>query len=149
MAVLQRVSAGSGAVRARVARCTWRWAHTEKDREPAVDAIATWFSTMLDSVGVRTSRSSQIASLGLCRARIEGWRVVLPSASRALSQPRPDRWLQPPQSHVLPHLTTSDVCSTCQPKAYKVSLAGVGGNHLIYCLVSHHLYRLHPPASLA
>ena len=83
MAGLQRVSAGSGAVHARVARCTWRWAHMEKDREPAVDAIATWFSTMLDNVGALTSRSSQIASLGLCRARIEGWRVVLPSASRA------------------------------------------------------------------
>ena len=33
---------------ARVARCTWRWAHMEKDREPAVDAIATWFSTKDD-----------------------------------------------------------------------------------------------------
>ena len=73
-------------------------AHMEKDPEPAVDAIATWFSTMLDNVGALTSRSSQIAGLGLCRARIEGWRVVLTSASRALSQPRPDRWLQPPQT---------------------------------------------------
>ena len=83
MAVLQRVSAGCGAVRARVARWTWRWAHMEKDPEPAVDAIATWFSTMLDSVGALTSRSSQIAGRGLCRAWIEGWRVVLPSASDA------------------------------------------------------------------
>ena len=38
----------------------------EKDREPAVDAIATWFSTMLDNVGALTSQSSQIAGLGLC-----------------------------------------------------------------------------------
>ena len=29
----------------------------EKDREPAVDAIATWFSTMLDNVGALTSQS--------------------------------------------------------------------------------------------
>ena len=49
MAVLQRVSAGSGAVRARVARWTWRCAHMEKDPEPAVDAIATRFSSMLDT----------------------------------------------------------------------------------------------------
>ena len=47
----------------------------EKDREPAVDAIATRFSTILDTMGALTSRCSQIAGLSLCRARIEdgGW----------------------------------------------------------------------------
>ena len=55
MAGLQRVFAGSGVVRARVARCTWRWALMEKDPELAVDAIATWFSTMLDKMGALTS----------------------------------------------------------------------------------------------
>ena len=30
------------------------WAHMEKDPEPAVDAIATWFSTMLDNVDALT-----------------------------------------------------------------------------------------------
>ena len=47
-------------------------AHMEKDPEPAVDAIATWFSTMLDNVDALTPRSSQIAGRGLCRARIDG-----------------------------------------------------------------------------
>ena len=67
---------------------TWLLAHgdghMEKDREEAVDAITTQFSSMLDNVDALTSRSSQIAGLGLCRAGIDGWRVVLPSASRAL-----------------------------------------------------------------
>ena len=148
MPVLQRVSAGSGAGARARPRCTWRWAHMEKDREPAVDAIATWFSTMLDNMGALTLRCSQIAGLGLRRSQVEGRKAVLPSASRALSQPRSDRWLQPPQSHVLPHLTTSELCSICQSKAYEVSLAGVAGNHLFYCVVPHHLCRLHPPASL-
>ena len=44
----------------------------EKDPEPAFDAITTSFSTMFGSVSARTSGSSQIASLGLCKARIEG-----------------------------------------------------------------------------
>ena len=38
----------------------------DKDPEPAVDAIATWFSTMLENVGALTSRSTQIAGQGLC-----------------------------------------------------------------------------------
>ena len=38
---------------ARVARCTWLWAHMEKDREPAVDAITTWFSSMVDTMSAR------------------------------------------------------------------------------------------------
>ena len=114
--------------------------HMEKDPEPALDAIATWFSSMLDNVSALTSWCSQIASLGLCRARIEGWRVVLPSSSRALSQPRPDRWLQPPQTHALPHLTPSELRSTYIPLAYPVSLAELAENHLFYCLVPHQLY---------
>ena len=55
MAVLQRVSAGSAAVRARVARWTRGWAHMEKDREPAVDAVVMWFSSMVDNLGAYTS----------------------------------------------------------------------------------------------
>ena len=81
----------------------------EKDPEPAVDAITTWFSTMFGSASAFTSWSSQTDSLGLHRARIEDRKVVLPRPSRALSQPRPDRWLQPPPTHVLPHLTTMSV----------------------------------------
>jgi hypothetical protein len=38
----------------RMAACTWRWAHMEKDREAAVDAITTWFSSMVDTVSART-----------------------------------------------------------------------------------------------
>ena len=46
--------------------------HMEKDPEPAVDAIATRFSSMLDDMSALTSWCSQIASLGICRAWIEG-----------------------------------------------------------------------------
>ena len=57
----------------------------------------------------QAAKDKQDAELQLQRLRTEGRKVMLPSASRALSQPRSDRWLQPPQSHVLPHLTTSEL----------------------------------------
>ena len=54
--------------------------HMDKDCAPAVDAIATRFSSISSSVSARASGSSQTAGLRPWSARIRASEVVLPNA---------------------------------------------------------------------
>lgn len=58
--------------------------HMDKDCAPAVDAIATRFSSISSSVSARASGSSQTAGLRPWSARIRASEVVLPNANLML-----------------------------------------------------------------